>query len=282
MPTIPDSTATTPTTTPDATAPTPTTVAPAGRQPTTTARDRHGRKPIGQGGEAARQAAPTTTVAPTTSTTTTTIDPAPKNKYGIQVFKNKNGTVNSDLQTLYQLQQAKAQSSLDTTKPEADKANATVILNGQEQDQNGQTVTPRYQLGPTLLTGRAVEDASAGVDQSGKWIVNPKFKGGKDGIDLFNAAAAKCNAGDPVCPALSGSAVRRTGDRVGRRRHLGPVDRAAELLPRPDPDLGQLRRPTRPTTWPRRSATARCPSRCSPSRSRRCPPPSARVRSRRR
>jgi preprotein translocase subunit SecD len=145
--------------------------------------------------------APTTTVAPTT---TTTINPAPKNKYGVSVYTDKHGTVNTDLQTLYQLEQEQAQSNLQTTPPEQDKADATVILAGQEQNQNGTTVTPRYQLGPTLLTGRAIETASAGVDQTGKWIVNPTFKAGKDGIDLFNAAAAKCNAGDPVCPAQSG------------------------------------------------------------------------------
>jgi preprotein translocase subunit SecD len=146
-------------------------------------------------------AAQTTTTAPaTTSTTTTTIDPAPKNQYGIKVFKNKDGAVVSDLQTLYQLETAKSQAGLGTTKPEDDKADATVILAGNEQDQNGQKVTPRYQLGPTLLTGRAVDDASAGVNQSGQWVVNPKFKTGKDGIDLFNQAAAKCFNGDATCP----------------------------------------------------------------------------------
>ena len=34
-------------------------------------------------------------------------------------------------------------------------------------------------------------------------MVNPSFKAGKDGIDMFNAVAAKCFDGDPTCPALS-------------------------------------------------------------------------------
>jgi preprotein translocase subunit SecD len=194
MPTIPDSSSTTTTVAPTTTVPPATTTTTPG---------------TGTGGSRSAKVArlgaanaPTTTVAPTT--TTSTIDPTPKNKYGVQVFKDKHSTPNPDLQTLYQLEQAKAQSSLQTTSPENDQANATVILAGNEQTQNGQTVTPRYQLGPTLLTGRAIETASAGVNQSGQWVVNPTFKDGKDGIDLFNAAAAKCNAGDPVCPALSG------------------------------------------------------------------------------
>ncbi len=67
-----------------------------------------------------------------------------------------------------------------------------------------------YRLGPTFtsgdkyLEGEAVEDAVAGLNQSGEWVVNPTFKAGEDGIDLFNAAAAACFSGEPTCPAQQG------------------------------------------------------------------------------
>ncbi|MFM7509597.1 MAG: protein translocase subunit SecD [Actinomycetota bacterium] len=62
-----------------------------------------------------------------------------------------------------------------------------------------------YRLGPTQLTGTAVETAAAGLGRDGQWTVNPVFKPGADGIDLFNAIAAKCNAGDPICPKVGGA-----------------------------------------------------------------------------
>lgn len=57
-----------------------------------------------------------------------------------------------------------------------------------------------YQLGPVGLTGSALSSASAGLGPSGEWEVNPVFKGGADGIDLFNAAAVQCYATSPSCP----------------------------------------------------------------------------------
>ncbi|MCU0311198.1 MAG: protein translocase subunit SecD [Acidimicrobiales bacterium] len=64
---------------------------------------------------------------------------------------------------------------------------------------DGQLVAS-YQLGPVSLTGSALSSASAGLDQGGRWTVNPVFKGGADGIDLFNSAAAQCFAQSPTCP----------------------------------------------------------------------------------
>ncbi len=64
-----------------------------------------------------------------------------------------------------------------------------------------------YVLGPTIVTGQAVETATAGLNQAGLWTVQPTFKDGADGIDLFNAAAATCNAGQPLCPPASGQTV---------------------------------------------------------------------------
>jgi preprotein translocase subunit SecD len=58
-----------------------------------------------------------------------------------------------------------------------------------------------YQLGPTLLTGDSLETARATLEgQTGQWVVNPVFRGGATGIDLFNAAAAQCNPPSQTCP----------------------------------------------------------------------------------
>jgi len=73
---------------------------------------------------------------------------------------------------------------------------------------NGDENFPLYYcLGPTLLTGDALETAVAtlggGGDSTG-WSVNPTFKDGPDGIDLFNAASAACFNADPnICPSTS-------------------------------------------------------------------------------
>ncbi len=64
---------------------------------------------------------------------------------------------------------------------------------------NGQLVAT-YQLGPVALTGSALSSASAGLDQGGRWTVNPVFKGGADGIDLFNSAAGQCFSRASTCP----------------------------------------------------------------------------------
>ncbi len=58
-----------------------------------------------------------------------------------------------------------------------------------------------YQLGPTLLTGESLETARATLNsQNGQWVVNPVFRGGAGGIDLFNAAAGQCNPPSQTCP----------------------------------------------------------------------------------
>ena len=135
--------------------------------------------------------APTVDAAP--GAPTTTIPYKPKNQWGVDVTSSK-------FRELYQLDQAVTASKAQVTKPEDDKASATVVLLG-APDAKGNRV--RYKLGPTLLTGSAIESASAGL-VDGKWIVNPVFKDGKNGIDKFNAAAAKCNSGAAECPAVSG------------------------------------------------------------------------------
>src|SRR4051812_18587320 len=58
-----------------------------------------------------------------------------------------------------------------------------------------------YQVGPVALTGSALDTARATLNGStNQWVVSPIFKGGADGIGLFNAAAAQCNAGAATCP----------------------------------------------------------------------------------
>jgi len=125
----------------------------------------------------------TTTVPP--ASTTTTVKPVALNQYGVDVYDPK-------FAQLYQLEQ---QLSTQTTKTADDKADAEVTLVGRDG-----TV---FKLGPTQLTGTAVETAQAGLDQSGQWTVNPVFRKGAKGIDLFNKVAAQCYNGAPTCPAAA-------------------------------------------------------------------------------
>lgn len=117
-----------------------------------------------------------TTVAPT-DPTATTIDPAL-------------------LEQLSQ-QQAGAGADLTTTPRDQDLRDQIVVL--PQYDADG-TMTARYQLGPTQLTGSALEGATAGIDSTGMWTVNPKFKGGAEGIDAFNAASRECKPASATCP----------------------------------------------------------------------------------
>jgi preprotein translocase subunit SecD len=172
-----------PTTTPAEISSTPSTTAPA---PATTASPGTTADPTaGNGGKKsfAQKDGTTTTTAP--ATTTTTVKPVPLNQYGVDVYNPK-------FAELYQLEQ---QLSTQTTKSGDDKADAEVTLVGRDG-----TV---FKLGPTQLTGTAVETAQAGLDQSGQWTVNPVFRKGAKGIDLFNKVAAQCYNGDPTCPAVA-------------------------------------------------------------------------------
>ncbi len=104
-------------------------------------------------------------------------------------------------QQLAQLQQQQALAQ-PTTTADQDDPTKTVILPEYETDAEGRptNVKVRYQLGPSELTGTALEDASAGINQQGEWVVRPRFKPGADGIDLFNKAAGACYAGASTCP----------------------------------------------------------------------------------
>ncbi len=74
------------------------------------------------------------------------------------------------------------------TAPEDDIATDYVVLD----DADGQ----RYCLGPSLLTGEALESAEVGLNVT-EWFVSPVFKEGAAGIDAFNAVAAQCYVGSP-------------------------------------------------------------------------------------
>ena len=118
----------------------------------------------------------------------------PQNSYGVDVQSSE----------FQELAAAETQLGTQVTPRDEIEADQEVVL----ADSNGVL----YRLGPTfssgdrVLEGEAVEDATAGLDQSGQWVVNPVFKGGEDGIDLFNEAATACYNGDPqVCPAQQGT-----------------------------------------------------------------------------
>lgn len=86
-----------------------------------------------------------------------------------------------------------------TTPPEQDDPTKPVVL-PQYDAKTGQVVA-RYSLGPAEVTGKALDGATATLDtQTGQWQVNPKFKDGPDGIDLFNNAAKQCKPPSQNCP----------------------------------------------------------------------------------
>jgi len=156
-----------------------------------------------------RQTLPPTTPAPTTtapttttSTTTTTIDPAPKNQYGITVYANPEAQLDAKFAELLGIEQALIQADTQITPIDQDDPTKEVILpsrSGGKGEDGKDAPAPIYRLGPSLLTGAAIEDATAGLN-SAEWEVRPTFREGAAGIDLFNAAAQKCNSGDPLCP----------------------------------------------------------------------------------
>jgi preprotein translocase subunit SecD len=93
----------------------------------------------------------------------------------------------------------------------ADEPDAIVVL--PQRDDDGEILS-RFVLGPQLLTGAALEGAEAILDPGGtQWQVNPVFRSGAEGIDLFNAAALECNTGSEVCPATT---VDDQGNGVGQ------------------------------------------------------------------
>jgi preprotein translocase subunit SecD len=199
-------------------APTPTTTVPDGTDessPTTTGASTTAPSstvPTGDGTGGSRSVKgrqePTTTTAvaeeqPSTTLplTTTTIDPAPKNEWGIQVYKDANGDLTDDFSRLIQAEASLKQADTHLTpRTEDDPSKESTLAGRFSQSSDGTDFgKPIYHLGPALVSGDAVEGATATIQQ-GEWMVLPSFKAGKNGIDKFNAAAAKCFSRDPVCP----------------------------------------------------------------------------------
>ncbi|HET6665310.1 MAG TPA: protein translocase subunit SecD [Acidimicrobiales bacterium] len=146
-----------------------TTTAPGeGATTTTTAAEDAAGLPLGESAGAAQE--PTTTTAPPATTTTTAAPDTTTTVPG----------------------QAAEPGPVRVTSREDDKADAEVILQGQD----GEGV---FQLGPTLATGQIVSSARAEVPQ-GQWLVALSMRGGANGIDKFNEIAAQCNPPSEVCP----------------------------------------------------------------------------------
>lgn len=100
-----------------------------------------------------------------------------------------------------------ADASTSTTPPEQRAPDAQVTLAGEDG-----TV---YVLGPVAVGSSAVERAAAELSEVEQWTVYPVFADGSEGIDAFNAVAARCFAPTPeVCPGLAGS------DEQGVRRGM--------------------------------------------------------------
>jgi preprotein translocase subunit SecD len=81
----------------------------------------------------------------------------------------------------------------------SEEGKSQVVVVPQVDRETGEVIAV-YQLGPVVVSGTSVESASAGLSQDGKWEVRPIFRGGEDGIDKFNAAAAQCNPPSQTCP----------------------------------------------------------------------------------
>lgn len=125
---------------------------------------------------------PEGTPAPSTTTTTSTADGAT--------------TTTLDL------------GAVPTTRPEDNTADVEVVL--PELDEDG-AVLQRYRLGPTEVTGSAVEGAQARLQGAAQWTVELAFTA--DGIAGFNALAATCVPASATCPPSGIS--QQSGQPVG-------------------------------------------------------------------
>lgn len=76
-------------------------------------------------------------------------------------------------------------------------ANAEVVLAQYDDERN---VAVRYLLGPTVVTGDALESAESRFEGLTGWFVAPVFKAGPAGIDLFNALSEECYWRGGTCP----------------------------------------------------------------------------------
>jgi preprotein translocase subunit SecD len=116
----------------------------------------------------------------------------PQNQWGI------------DVQSEQFQQFAAAETQLESSVTPADDIRREDPVTLADADGNLYSLGPTYSSGDLWLEGEAVEGATAGLNQSGQWVVTPTFAEGEAGIDLFNQVAAACFNGDPICPATQG------------------------------------------------------------------------------
>ncbi|MDQ3384739.1 MAG: protein translocase subunit SecD, partial [Actinomycetota bacterium] len=95
-----------------------------------------------------------------------------------------------------------------TTEPEDNVADAEVVLPQLDEEGN---VVQRYRLGPTQVTGKAVDSAQARLQGAVQWTVELSFT--SPGIEEFNALAATCAPASATCPP--GGINQQTGQPVG-------------------------------------------------------------------
>ncbi len=76
-------------------------------------------------------------------------------------------------------------------------ANQEAVLAQYDPDRN---IMFRHRLGPTGVTGEALEGADSRFDTLSGWFVAPKFRSGVSGIDLFNALGEECFMRVGTCP----------------------------------------------------------------------------------
>ena len=108
------------------------------------------------------------------------------------------GSGELDLSELPPELQAQLGTSQELTPPDQDLPDQPVTL-PQVNPETGD-IEAVYSLGPSELTGSALEGATASLSPNGLWTVNPVFKGGQDGIAGFNAIAGACFSKGPTCP----------------------------------------------------------------------------------
>ncbi|MGD9794089.1 MAG: hypothetical protein AB7V43_11460 [Acidimicrobiia bacterium] len=83
--------------------------------------------------------------------------------------------------------------------PAADVSSDGQVVLAEEHD--GQELL-RYVLGPTELTGEAIESAVARHDETtGEWNVEIAFRDGEQGIDGFNVLVSECYDASALCPS---------------------------------------------------------------------------------
>lgn len=161
----------------------------AHRSPSAPRQDTTTTQAVDEGDEPASTTVPADDATSTTEAEpTTTTEFVPQNPDGIDVSS-------AEFAELLQLEQA-AETQFTDPDELATMTDQEVTLPGSDGEQ-------QYTLGPVLLTGDALSGATAGLDQQGQWQVSPSFKGGEDGIDLFNEAATLCYNGDALCPPLA-------------------------------------------------------------------------------